>query len=58
VWTPRRLGARMSFGGTGSTPVGTPTMVADVFETWMNEADIDGFNVMRLLFLFVKQQLG
>jgi len=28
-------------------------MVADVFETWMNEADIDGFNVMRLLFLFV-----
>lgn len=46
-WTPRRLGAMMSFGGTGSTPVGTPEMVADVFEMWMNEADIDGFNVMR-----------
>ena len=46
-WTPRRLGAQMSFGGTGSTPVGTPAMVADVFEMWMNEADIDGFNVMR-----------
>src|ERR1700709_1534405 len=34
-WTPRRLGARMSFGGTGSTPVGTPAMIADVLEMWM-----------------------
>jgi alkanesulfonate monooxygenase SsuD/methylene tetrahydromethanopterin reductase-like flavin-dependent oxidoreductase (luciferase family) len=48
-WTPERLGARMSFGGSGSTPVGTPAMVADVFEMWMNEADIDGFNVMRTI---------
>jgi Luciferase-like monooxygenase len=50
-WTPRRLGAQMSFGGTGSTPVGTPAMIADVFEMWMREAEIDGFNVMRKPFL-------
>lgn len=50
-WTPRRLGAMMSFGGTGATPVGTPEMIADVFEMWMREADIDGFNVMRMCIL-------
>ena len=26
-------------------PVGTPEMVADVFENWINIADVDGFNV-------------
>jgi len=26
-------------------PVGTPEMVADVFEDWINIADVDGFNV-------------
>lgn len=50
-WTPSRLGARMSFGGTNSTPIGTPAMIADVFEMWMREADVDGFNVMRKMSL-------
>ncbi|KAF2429970.1 hypothetical protein EJ08DRAFT_589898, partial [Tothia fuscella] len=26
-------------------PVGTPEMIADVFEQWIDEADIDGFNI-------------
>lgn len=46
-WTPRKLGHMMAFGGTGAVPVGTPEMVADEFERWMEEADIDGFNVQR-----------
>ncbi|EME41927.1 hypothetical protein DOTSEDRAFT_177344 [Dothistroma septosporum NZE10] len=44
-WTPRRLGETMALGGFHPTPVGTPTMVADVFEQWINEADVDGFNI-------------
>jgi hypothetical protein len=43
--TPRMLGEQMAFCGFGPMPVGTPEMVADVMEKWVNEADIDGFNV-------------
>lgn len=46
-WTPRRLGILMALGGTAPMPIGTPAMVADVFEKWMNEADVDGFNLQR-----------
>lgn len=45
VVTPRLLGERMAFCGFGPMPVGTPEMVADVFEDWAVNADIDGFNV-------------
>ncbi|KAH8646144.1 FMN-dependent oxidoreductase [Xylariales sp. PMI_506] len=44
-WTPRRLGIQMAFGGLHPMPVGTAEDVADVFEQWIEEADIDGFNV-------------
>ncbi|KAK2759369.1 hypothetical protein FQN54_002847 [Arachnomyces sp. PD_36] len=44
-WTPRRLGMRMALGGLHPIPIGSAEMVADVFETWMNEADCDGFLV-------------
>lgn len=43
--TPRQLGERMAFCGGGNMPIGTPDMVADVFEEWINVGDIDGFNV-------------
>ena len=33
-------------GGLGATPVGTVVQVADVFEQWMTEADVDGFNIV------------
>ncbi|KAL6253241.1 hypothetical protein RBB50_000964 [Rhinocladiella similis] len=44
-WTPRRLGQTMALGGFHPAPVGTPEMVADVFEQWINDADVDGFNI-------------
>lgn len=44
-WTPRYLGTMAGFGGTTPKPVGTPEMVADVFEKWWRECDIDGFNI-------------
>lgn len=43
--TPRMLGQKMGFCGFGPMPVGTPEMVADVMEDWVNNADIDGFNI-------------
>lgn len=49
-WTPRRLGIMMALGGSGQVVVGTPQTVADEFERWMNEADIDGFNIQRKLY--------
>ncbi|KAK5173981.1 uncharacterized protein LTR77_001060 [Saxophila tyrrhenica] len=47
-WTPRRLGETMALGGFHPAPVGTPAMVADVFEEWIDEADVDGFNISYL----------
>jgi alkanesulfonate monooxygenase SsuD/methylene tetrahydromethanopterin reductase-like flavin-dependent oxidoreductase (luciferase family) len=44
-WTPRRLGETMALGGFHPAPVGTPEMVADVFEQWIDEAEVDGFNI-------------
>lgn len=44
-WTPRRLGMRMALGGLHPCPCGTADEVADVFEQWANEADVDGFNI-------------
>lgn len=45
VWTPRKLGEKMALGGLHPAPVGTPEMVADVFEQWIDECDVDGFNI-------------
>lgn len=45
VVTPRLLGEKMAFCGFGPMPVGTPDMVANVMEDWVNNADVDGFNV-------------
>lgn len=44
-WTPRKLGEKMALGGFHPVPVGTAEMVADVFEQWVTEADVDGFNI-------------
>ncbi|KEY66475.1 hypothetical protein S7711_04806 [Stachybotrys chartarum IBT 7711] len=38
VWTPRKLGEKIAVGGFHPTPVGTPEM-------WIEEADVDGFNM-------------
>lgn len=44
-WAPRRLGMRMALGGLHPCPVGTAEEVADVFEQWVDEADVDGFSI-------------
>jgi FMN-dependent oxidoreductase (nitrilotriacetate monooxygenase family) len=44
-WTPRKLGEKMALGGFHPAPVGTPEMIADVFEQWIEECDVDGFNI-------------
>ncbi|TVY44835.1 Dimethyl-sulfide monooxygenase [Lachnellula subtilissima] len=44
-WTPRRLGYKMALGGLHPSPIGTPEMIADIMEQWVDEADVDGFNI-------------
>ncbi len=44
-WTPRRLGMRMALGGLHPSPVGTAADVADVMQQWVEQADVDGFNI-------------
>lgn len=45
VFTPRIVAEMFALGGSGPRPVGTPEMVADFFEEWWREGDLDGFNV-------------
>ncbi|KAH6611802.1 putative xenobiotic compound monooxygenase, DszA family [Boeremia exigua] len=44
-WTKLTVGKHITIGGLGATVVGTPTQVADEFERWVNDADVDGFNI-------------
>lgn len=46
-WTPRKIGAMMCMGLSTFSPVGTAAEVADVLVKWMEEADVDGFNLQR-----------
>lgn len=45
-WTKHTLAEHVMVGGLGATPVGTPEQVADEFERWVDEADVDGFNIV------------
>ncbi|KAH7137928.1 luciferase-like domain-containing protein [Dendryphion nanum] len=44
-WTKSTVARHLSLGGLGATIVGTPSTVADEFERWVREADVDGFNI-------------
>ncbi|GAB1210170.1 hypothetical protein APSETT445_008960 [Aspergillus pseudonomiae] len=44
-WTKSTVGQHITVGGLGATPVGTPQQVADEMERWVEEADVDGFNL-------------
>ena len=48
-WTKLSVGKHITVGGLGATIVGTPAQVADEFERWIEEADIDGFNIAYAL---------
>ena len=38
----------ITIGGLGATPVGTAKHVADTMEKWVEDADVDGFNLVSL----------
>ncbi|MED3763387.1 LLM class flavin-dependent oxidoreductase [Ureibacillus terrenus] len=44
-WTVRELANFAGIGGLGPVAVGTPEQIADTFEEWIDETDIDGFNI-------------
>lgn len=44
-WTPRTIAEFVGLGGGGPVLVGTPSMIADELERWMDEGDLDGFNI-------------
>lgn len=44
-WTPRVVAQRAAIGGLGPVSVGSPSTVADELERWLEEGDLDGFNL-------------
>ena len=46
-WTKRMLIDRFILGSRQTPIVGSPTQVADALQTWVTEADVDGFNLSR-----------
>lgn len=45
TWTVRQVAEHVAIGGIGPILVGGPTTVADALESWIDETDIDGFNL-------------
>ncbi|PGG99686.1 hypothetical protein AJ79_08461 [Helicocarpus griseus UAMH5409] len=43
--TPRIIAQKAAIGGLGPVVVGTPEMVADQLERWVEVGDVDGFNL-------------
>src|SRR5215472_2545535 len=46
-WTPRKLMQMMVLGSRQAPIVGSPSAVADQLQAWVDEADVDGFNLSR-----------
>ncbi|HEX4174198.1 MAG TPA: LLM class flavin-dependent oxidoreductase [Acetobacteraceae bacterium] len=46
-WTTRKLLQMMVLGSRQAPIVGSPATVADQLQAWVNEADVDGFNLSR-----------
>ena len=46
-WTRRKLLEMFALGGRYPAIVGTPAQVADELQQWVDEADVDGFNLSR-----------
>ncbi|EME38633.1 hypothetical protein DOTSEDRAFT_66678 [Dothistroma septosporum NZE10] len=44
-WTPRVVAEKAAIGGLGPVGIGSPATVADEMQRWIEEADLDGFNV-------------
>lgn len=48
-WTKHTVANHIKVGGLGATVVGTAEEVADELERWVEEADVDGFNLSYAL---------
>jgi len=48
AWTVRDIGEYMSVGSIMPKIIGSPQTVADALETWLEEGDIDGFNLVPI----------
>ncbi len=44
-WTIREIAEFVGLGGRGPVVAGTPSHVADELQEWVNETDVDGFNL-------------
>ena len=49
-WTKLTVAKHLTIGGMGATPVGTASQIADDMQRWVDEADIDGFNIPYAIF--------
>ena len=49
VWTPHELADWVGIGGFGPLFVGSPETVADLLQEWVEETDVDGFNLAYAL---------
>lgn len=49
VWTIEEIARWTSVGGNGPVIVGSPTTVADRLQEWVEDTDIDGFNLAYIL---------
>ncbi|MBA0047207.1 LLM class flavin-dependent oxidoreductase [Mycobacteroides sp. LB1] len=45
TWTARELAEEIGIGGRGPVLVGSASDIADELERWVDEADVDGFNI-------------
>jgi FMN-dependent oxidoreductase (nitrilotriacetate monooxygenase family) len=48
-WTIEDIGKWTAMGGNGPVFVGSPSTVADTLEEWMEETDVDGFNIAYIV---------
>lgn len=44
-WTKKRVAVELALGGPHPKAIGSAKTVADVLQKWVDEADIDGFNI-------------
>ncbi len=49
VWTPNELADWVGIGGFGPLFVGGPETVADLLQEWVEDTDVDGFNLAYAL---------
>ncbi|KAK8151137.1 hypothetical protein BKA80DRAFT_212215 [Phyllosticta citrichinensis] len=44
-WTKKRVAEELVVGGPLPKAIGSPKTVADILQTWVDEAGVDGFNI-------------